>query len=328
MLIPGLLIVLIVVVLITSLTREARGDAATSSVPAKTGQAVSTISDDRVTESSGLVLSIAHEGLAYTVNDSGNEPVVFAIEVSTGDVVGTTRIAGSMRDVEALSIDKTGMLWIADTGDNGRTRSSVDLYAFEEPGAGEHGTNARRFRLSFPDGAEDVETLLINPRTDEKFLVSKGFGGGTVYAVPKALSDAGDNDLKAVGPEVASLLTDGAFTPDGKYVALRDYGTMFVHDARSWKRLSATKLPEQKQGETLAMEPSGRSVLIGSEGKNSQLLRVDFEPTTARTATDSASGEDPGDGVSDGLSLVGVAWLLGALLIFAATCLVVVRRRR
>jgi hypothetical protein len=78
------------------------------------------------------------------------------------------------------------------------------------------------------------------------------------------------------------------------------------------------------------MEPSGRSVLIGSEGKNSQLLRVDFEPTTERSTSDSASGEDPGDGDGDGDgdSLVGAAWLLGALLLFAATCLAVVRRRR
>ena len=51
---------------------------------------VSEISDSRIKESSGLVVSAEHDDLAYTINDAGNDPIVYGIKISTGDVVGTT----------------------------------------------------------------------------------------------------------------------------------------------------------------------------------------------------------------------------------------------
>ena len=85
LLIPGLLIALLVVVLVSSLARRADGAEAGPEI-------VSRMSDPRITESSGLAISVKHDDLAYTINDSGNEPIIFAIKVSPGAVVGTTTI--------------------------------------------------------------------------------------------------------------------------------------------------------------------------------------------------------------------------------------------
>lgn len=57
MLIPGLLSILVAVVLITSLAREARGAVLMPSVGAGSPDVVSALTDSRVTESSGLALS-------------------------------------------------------------------------------------------------------------------------------------------------------------------------------------------------------------------------------------------------------------------------------
>ena len=126
LLIPGLLIGLLAIVLFSALARKAEGAEATPDV-------VSTLSDPQITESSGLVVSTEDDDLAYTINDSGNAPIVYAVEISTGTTVGTTRLAGDLLDTEALSIDQDETLWIADTGDNRAQRTDVALYSTPAP---------------------------------------------------------------------------------------------------------------------------------------------------------------------------------------------------
>ncbi|MET1134301.1 MAG: hypothetical protein ABWX60_12845, partial [Aeromicrobium sp.] len=117
LLIPGLLVALIVVVLVASLVDRAE---------AATDEPVAVLGDARITESSGLAVSSSHEGLAYTVNDSGNAAEVFAVDLATGDVVGVTTVRATFRDVEALAL-RDGTLWIGDVGDNRAERDDLAL---------------------------------------------------------------------------------------------------------------------------------------------------------------------------------------------------------
>lgn len=292
MLIPGLLIALIVVVLVTSLAREARGAAAIPRADTNVAGVVCTITDPRLVELSGLALSRTHADLAYTINDSGNAPVVYALKVSTGDVVGTTRIrGGNLVDTEALSIDSAGTLWIADTGDNNNRRRDAALYALPEPGAGDHTVVATRYPITYPDSQPNVETLLINPASDEKFLVTKGLLAGAVFRLPATLRTSRTNTPSAVDASVAAMATDGAITPDGRFAIIRNYGTMSVYDAATWQLVRTDGLPKQPQGETLAVESGATSVLIGSEGVHSQLRRVALNLAPAAPSAEPARND-------------------------------------
>jgi hypothetical protein len=51
-----------------------------------------------------------------------------------------------------------------------------------------------------------------------------------------------------------------------------------VYDAASWKLVHTDVIPAETGGETIAMESSGRSYLIGREGTDSPLIRVAFNP--------------------------------------------------
>lgn len=333
LLIPGLLVVLILVVLVASLRREAHGATLAQAGTHDGYDVVSTITDPRITESSGLALSNRHSDLAYTIDDSGNAPVVFAIRVSTGEVVGATKVTGgTLLDTEALSIDSDGTLWIADTGDNNSTRDDAALYALPEPGEGDHSVKARRYPVAYVDGPQDVETLLINPKTNKKYLVSKGLFGGEVYPLPQGLKTDTANKLTPIGAEVPLLLTDGAFTPDARYAVLRSYVGIHVFDVRTWHQVRTEPLPYQKQGETLAMESSGDSFLIGSEGADSTLLRLGFSieanvPVPAGpTATPTVASDTDGS-PSGGLELN--PWVIGvATVVVVAAGALAVRRRR
>ena len=111
---------LLVVVLVAAIT--GRADGAEPGQPVDS-TVVSRIDDVRIKESSGLAVSTKHQDLAYTINDSGNAATVFAIRISTGDVVGTTTVRDpnwNWLDTEALAL-RDGTLWVADTGDNLRS---------------------------------------------------------------------------------------------------------------------------------------------------------------------------------------------------------------
>jgi hypothetical protein len=326
LLIPGLLIALLVVVLVSSLARKADGAESEPVV-------VSRISDPRITESSGLAVSVRHDDLAYTINDSGHEPIVFAVTISTGDVVGATTVAGgALRDTEALAIDRSGRLWVADTGDNDQERDDVALYVLPEPGRGDHAVTATRYPVAYTDGPKDVEALLVDPRTGTASLVTKEILGGQVLALPEQLSTTRPNLAEPVADGMPLLVTDGALTTSGRYALLRTYNQVIVYDARTWEVVRSEVAPVQKQGESIAIERSGRSFLLGSEGVDSPLIRMPLTPAATTPAatrpsptpepvatvpadrTGESGGEFPG---STWLWAVGVVALLGVVSVAA-----------
>lgn len=270
-LIPGLLVALLVVVVIAAVAKQARADDGT---PAP--HRVSTITDARIEESSALVVSTRDPALAYTINDSGNAPRVFVVAIATGDVVGVTTLTGfTLVDTEALALDRDGQLMVADIGDNDGVRSSVALYALDQPGRGNHDVRPTRYRLAYSDGPQDAETLLSDPRTAAMYVVSKGLLGGEVHPVPSDLSTTRTTTLSTVPHvRVPVLVTDGDVTPDGSRVVLRNYLTAFAYDAATWKLTWSGALPRERQGESLAVEPGGRSFLVNTEGLPSPILRV------------------------------------------------------
>jgi hypothetical protein len=248
------------------------------------GQA-STIVDERINESSSLVVSPARPGIAYTANDEP-KPIVFAIDIATGAVVGTAKFAkgkgkskrAKLIDPEALSRDPSGVLWLSDTGDNDERRSSAALYAFPELGPGQRKVRPVRYPVVYGDGrSHNVETLLINPVTGAKFLVSKASEGtGTVFALPDGLNASAPNIASPIASGLPQTITDGSFTPDGQWVVVRDYEQAYVLNPATWSIVRTLPLPVMTKGEGLSFEPSGAAFLVSSEGVRSPLIWVGF----------------------------------------------------
>lgn len=242
---------------------------------------VSHIDDDQIKESSSLAVSRAYPDLAYTMNDSGYDPDwIYAVKISTGEVLGRSQIQGAkLHDTEALALDGNGMLWVADLGDNNQERGDCALYALPEPGpaAGDHVVSAQRYPISYPAGPLDVETLLVNPVTGEKFVASKvNDTPGEFYSLPATLSTTSANRASDIDRQAPVKATDGAFSPDGKLALVRTGDKVYVYDGSSFAQTDRLSLPDMDQGESISFEPSGRTFLVGSEGGNSPLFRVDF----------------------------------------------------
>jgi hypothetical protein len=303
---------------------------------------LSAITDARVDEASGMVMSTKRPGLAYVINDSGNDPVVYVVDVSSGAVVGTSTLSGvELLDSEALTLTDEGLLLIADIGDNGRDRDEVALLTIEQPEPGDSSVEPTVYPVRYADGPADAEGVLVEPGTGRILIATKGiFGGGQLLALPASWPDGEVSVARPLDVETPALVTDAATLSDGSAAVLRTYGSMYVYSLPSWELVYEDGLPRTKQGETLAVDSSGKSAFIGSEGSPSPIIRVPLPDVTKLALDQSSEPSDPkaeptpeavdtsssdgGGGLLTSLRAVAVAG--GAALLLAAALLL--RRRR
>jgi hypothetical protein len=282
--------------------------------------------DGDIIESSGLV---DRGDRVFTINDSGDGPVVYGVDPRSGATVSrTTYSSGQVEDVEALAPGPGGALWVGDLGDNRANRDDVSVYRMRPARSGDVTVPATRYGLTYPGGARDAETLLVQPRTGRVFVVSKSVFGGTVYAAPRRLHQGTDNRLRPFA-RVDGLVTDGTFFPDGRHVLLRTYATASVYTFPDFRLVGTVRLPSQPQGEGVSVGPHGR-VLVSSEGLHTPVLEVSLParlthprhgaapsgpaPDTkpAPPPQSRAPARDAWDWLEIGLVAVGVAGLAAA----------------
>lgn len=243
--------------------------------------------DPEIVEASGLAVV---DGLFVTLNDSGDTGRVFTVDPTSGDTVGVTSWDEEATDDEAVAPAGDGSVWVGDIGDNLAARDEVVVRRVPV-GRGDRTVTPTSYRLTYPDGPQDAETLLCDPVTGRIYVASKGVLGGTLYAAPAQLGP-GANELVPVGP-VLGVATDGAFFPDGRHAVLRDYGRAVVYSMPDLTPVASFDLPRQEQGEGIAVDDSGR-VLVSSEGSEAPVLAVDLPmDVTAALATASPSPSEP-----------------------------------
>ncbi|MFT4188694.1 MAG: hypothetical protein QM621_08945 [Aeromicrobium sp.] len=317
---------LAVVVIVTVVDRADATDVDSEAV----ADPVCTMSDSRVDEQSGLAISVAHDQTAYMVNDSGNAPEVYAVDLTTCEIVGVTTVRDAdWTDPEAMALDGDGTLWIADTGDNDGVRDHGWLYALPEPGRSDDAVTPEQYPIAYPAGAEDVESLAVDGSTGRMWLVTKGWMGGELLELPAELSTTEVTMALSTGVDMPILVTDAAMTADGHYLLVRTYLRATLYDAEDgFAMVEDIELPGQSQGETVAVDPTGTSLIVGSEGLGEQLFRV---PLTTPEKVEPAPQPQPASAVGRGaadLSRWMIVGAVGAALLLVGGLVALRARRR
>ncbi|MFI6518569.1 hypothetical protein ACIBF1_23640 [Spirillospora sp. NPDC050679] len=263
-----------------------------------------TVSDPRITESSGLAVSRRHPGVLYTHNDSGGVAQVFALGPDGSTRAVLTLAGASARDWEGMAVgrDERGRpaIYVADIGDNmGGAWPYVTVYRIPEPSRLASQTiRATAFRLKYEDGPRNAETVMINPRTNRLYVASKLFSGA-VYEAPATLRTGGFNKLRKVA-DAPAIATDGAYAPDGRSLVIRTYfgaRTYAVEpDGSPGKSLSSVGLPRQEQGESITYSADGKSLLAGSEGQGQPIHRVPLPEEALPSPAPRPQAAGDGDG--------------------------------
>jgi len=239
------------------------------------------VRDRAIDESSGLV---RRSRLFVTTNDSGDTGRLFVLN-RRGRTVGITHWSDRALDTEALAPAGRHSVWVGDIGDNGKRRTSISVSRVSV-GRGQRDVRPRTFRLAYPRGPADAETLIRNPSTGRLYVVTKDAGGGTLYAVPRRPSRTHVNVLRPVG-RVLGTATDGAFLPGGRFLVVRNYSQATLYRWPSMTSLGSFSLPGQRQGEGMAASRHG-VLFLCSEGVRQPVLRM-LLPTPLRRTVEAAT---------------------------------------
>lgn len=250
---------------------------------------------DGLREFSGLAASRRHPGIYWAHNDSGNALALHAIR-EDGRIVASFPIPGvKSRDPEDVAVgpcDATGKgscIYLADIGDNGQRRTSVQLLRLPEPGElRSRPLRAAVLPFTYADGPRNAEAILVDPRTARVFVVSKVLSSlGDVFRVDGLGSRAGGTAVRVrrLKPpdEFDSYTTAAAVHPDGDRILLRTYGRVWelrAPGARAFEDVldaSPIAVPSaaQPQAEAITYTSDGRGYLLGTEGVGAPLYVVE-----------------------------------------------------
>lgn len=264
------------------------------------------LEDRAINESSGIVASRRNPDLFWTHNDSGDGPNLYAFD-RKGKNRGRWRVTDAQafdwEDIAAGPGPQAGAsyLYIGDIGDNYSRRDYVTVYRVIEPDINAqekqssaksvHATEAAEaFRLKYPDGKHDAETLMVHPTTGDLYIITKTFNSESgIYKLKAPFTSSSVNTLERIGqlgtPSlIGGLITGGDISPDGRRVVLCDYFNAYelvLPDNAAgdfdqiWKQPLATiKLGPRKQGEGVCYRLDGRAILATSEKLPTPLIEV------------------------------------------------------
>lgn len=302
---------------------------------------VFSFADPAIDESSGLV---DLGSTMVTVNDSGGEPVLYVLDAKTGRTVGRTTFADSVVDTEALAPERAGgdggVVWVGDIGDNRGVRDHVTVYRVSVE-RGEHRVAAPAYRLAYPDGPQDAESMVVHD--GRVYVISKGILGGRMYVAPRKLRTDRVNPLREAGP-IGIWATDAALFPDARHLLVRGYGNAAVFEFPSLRPVGTFDLPDQEQGEGVSIGPGGR-IRLSSEGVRAPVLQIELpeafreamsppSPTPSPASADADPEADSAvahSAVTD--SVDWPLWAAGSIAVASAGILTVIagrawRRRR
>ena len=217
-------------------------------------------------EASGIAVSRRTPGLLWTHNDSG-QPVLHAVDAS-GTVKGHVQVTGARvvdwEDLAAGPCPEGSCLYIADIGDNNRSRRSITIYRIPEPRPDQSASDlADVWNATYPDGAHDAEALFA--AGNALFVVTKDESSATaLYRLPLLPKGGREARLELVSRLALDRITGASVSPDGTWVALRtnDLG-LFYRTADLIDGRAAASRPFDL---TAVGEPQGEGIAIGGEG--------------------------------------------------------------
>ena len=296
----------------TSISACSRFDGPAQKEPAPTSVLkVETSIHSRLVENSIGVTSVSQAGIIFGLNDSGNGPYLFAFD-STGRGLGYWQVAGAQnRDWEAAAMgpcssqsEQWSCLYIGDVGDNDARKPRLTIYRIPEPRVDADGQipqNPRpihdvgRLDFRYSDQPHDVEAMYV-ARDGAVVLITKrrlldGQGRprpALIFRIPPTAWDSSGvvtallvDSLSIVpGQRQGGQITDAALTADGRYLAVRTYGDIYVFAMDTTTGLPLDGLEtgpcsiaalREKQGEGIGWWWDRRRLVLTSEGRNAPM---------------------------------------------------------
>ena len=174
---------------------------------------------------------------------------------------------------------------------------SLNIYRFPEPIINDDtspgGTiqNAEKINLKYPDGARDAETLLVDPLTQDLYIVSKRDRFARLYRLPFPQSTSSTILAEKVGEwnrEIGGIFNQpvgGDISSDGKELLIKSYVEV-LYWQREDDQTSIFELMQQEpkilpymvepQGEAIGWSTNHEGYFTLSEKQGSSIPKLYF----------------------------------------------------
>ena len=261
--------------------------------------------DTQLSEISGLATSRRHDDVLWLLDDGGNPARLFAIN-NDGDRLATVRVEvvpkTDWEDLSAFHLDGKDYLLIADTGDNGGLRHTLQVHVVEEPAEVENARVRPAWSIAFrwPDGARDCEAVTVDPESGRILLVSKRRQPPELFELPLRPA-AGVQTARLVGhlagvpvsseeerrqnarqARIRHQVTAADLSPDGRTLAVMTYQELLFYrhePGEDWAKTvsrpaQVRELPWLPQAEALGWSPDGRSLYATGEFIPAPMYRI------------------------------------------------------
>jgi len=261
--------------------------------------------DTQLSEISGLAVSRRHDGVLWLLDDGGNPARLFAIN-DNGDRLATVRVEGVTKtdweDLAAFHMDGKDYLLIADTGDNGGLRRTLQLHVLEEPSRVENARVRPAWSIAFrwPDGPRDCEAVTVDVERGRILLVSKKRQPPELFSLPLQaargvqtatllgtlagvpVASAAEKKQNARQARIRHQVTAADFSPDADTLAVMTYHELLLYRRQpdeSWDRTitrppRVRELPWLPQAEALGWTEDGRSLYVTGEFVPAPMYRI------------------------------------------------------
>jgi hypothetical protein len=267
--------------------------------------------DERLGEVSGLAASRRHADLLWVHNDGGGGPFLYALGIR-GGLRGVLEVEGVINtdweDMAAFTLDGEHYLLVADTGDNGGLRHTLQLHVVAEPGSIADDTRAPAawsIVFRWPDGPRDCEAVAVDVANERILLVSKKRRPPEVFSLPLRPGGSAVQVAELVGtlagvpvpseaerqsdpgrPSLRGQVTAADMSPDGRRLAVLTYDEVLVYernDDEAWEQAFARRprlqtLPLLPQAEALGWSADGTRLHATGEFRPAPLLLLNPDP--------------------------------------------------
>ena len=265
-------LVVLMMLIATVACSQKKGKDSDSSVFSE-GKKLTEVTDKKLEEASGLAASSSNPGFLWTLNDSGNRAEVLLIDDKLNIRLTCTLHNIINRDWEDIAVGPgpepgKNYIYVADIGDNMAIFPYKMIYRFEEPKfqEGTSQVTITKFdRVVFQlDVKKDTESLLLDPKTKNLYVVSKREKPVYVYELKYPYSTTDTLTAEKIGSIPFGQIVAGDFSADGTEVLMKNYNNVLY-----WKLNNEDLASALKRNPAIVPyepEPQGESVTFARDG--------------------------------------------------------------
>jgi WD40 repeat protein len=239
------------------------------------GERLSELNNKNLREVSGIASSVNNPNHLWLHNDAGNEAEIYLVDQQL-NVKLTCEIKGiENRDWEDIAVgpgpdpDKY-YVYIGDIGDNDGQHQEKFVYRFEEPifNNGEEEMVISEFdKITFrlDGGSKDTETLLLDPKTKNLYVVTKRENPVYLYELKYPYDEKINTAERTISLPMTRIV-GGDFSPDGDELLVKNDDDVFY-----WKGFSSQPVTERlkspPQRVEYQKEPQGEAITWARDGR-------------------------------------------------------------